>query len=112
MGKKRTSNPHLLNNQGVKRMWEAAIKQAVEDLDGGVIKSHPNESKITKQRRALEAYHWLMTERSDAAFESQDVYSDEIRAVIRKKLQDGSIRIDLNASLKVRRPRHNSLTTT
>ena len=102
MGKKRIDDPLLLQ-QFLKRMWEAVITQAVEDMDGGVIKNDPKESKITKQRRALEAYHWLMSERSDAAFAAVGVYSDEIRAAIRKKIQDGIIRIDLNGAFKAQR---------
>jgi hypothetical protein len=92
MGKKRTgSNPLLLNDAGLKKMWEAAIRQAVEDLDGSVIKSNPKESKATKKRRALEAYHWLMTERSDAVFALLGVYSDEVRGAIRKRIKEGTL---------------------
>jgi hypothetical protein len=83
MGKTRKgTNPLLLNDAGLKRMWEAAIKQAVEDVDS------------TKQNLALEAYHWLMTERSDAVFALLGVYSDDVRSVIRQRVKDGTLGVE------------------
>jgi hypothetical protein len=67
--------PESINEEGLKNLWRAVIKQAKEDLYTGV-----------PVKRQLEAYHWLLTERSDLAFKSQAVYSEGFRDEIRLRL--------------------------
>ena len=90
------TNPDGLNEEGVRRFWTAIIQQAIDDLDNGGFPGHSPESKNTKYRRLLEAYHWLMTDRSELAFQVHDVDADYIRDVIREKIRKGQIKIELN----------------
>lgn len=89
-------NPAALNEEGVRRFWTACIQQAVDDLDNGGFPGHSPESQNSKYRRLLEAYHWLMTDRSELAFRVQGVDTDYIREVIREKIRTGQLKVDLN----------------
>jgi hypothetical protein len=91
-------NSAALNEEGVRRFWTAIIQQAIDDLDNGGFPGHSPESQNTKHQRLLEAYHWLMTDRSELAFRVQGVDADYIREVLREKVRTGKIVLDLNRS--------------
>jgi hypothetical protein len=79
--------PELINEEGLKNIWRAVIKQAVEDLDKGGLPVKGHESANMKVGRQLDAYHWLMTERSDIAFRAMGVDGDAFRDEIRTRLK-------------------------
>jgi hypothetical protein len=96
-------NPAALNEEGVRRIWLAIIQQAVDDLDNGGFPGHSPESQNTKYQRLLEAYHWLMTERSELAFRIQGVDPDEFREQLRERIRKGQLKVVLNRPRDKRR---------
>lgn len=87
MNPRRLSNyPEQINEDGLRNVWRAVIKQAVEDLNGGGLPIKGHESANMKRGRQLDAYHWLMTERSDLAFRAMGVDADSFREEIRTRL--------------------------
>jgi hypothetical protein len=87
MNLRRLSNyPELIHEDGLRRLWQAVIRQAVEDLNNG---GHPikgGESPNVKRGRQLDAYHWLFSERSDLAFQVMGVDAEAFREEIRARL--------------------------
>jgi hypothetical protein len=96
-------NPAALNEEGVRILWRAIIKQAVDDLDHGGFPGHSPESENSKHQRLLEAYHWLMTDRSELAFRIQGVDPDEFREQLRERIRKGQLKVDLNRPRDKRR---------
>ena len=89
-------NPDALSEEGVRCLWRAVIKQAVDDLDHGGFPGHSPESENSKHERLLEAYHFLMTDRSEMAFRVQGVDPDSFREIIRERIRMGKLTVDLN----------------
>jgi hypothetical protein len=88
MNARRLSNyPEQINDDGLRNIWRAAIKQAVEDLNDGGLPVKGHESANMKLGRQLDAYHWLMTDRSDLAFRAMGVDGDAFRDEIRTRLK-------------------------
>ena len=88
MNPRRLSNyPEQIHEDGLRNIWRAAIKQAVEDLNEGGLPVKGHESANMKRGRQLDAYHWLMTERSDMAFRVMGVDGDWFRQELRERLQ-------------------------
>jgi hypothetical protein len=79
--------PAQIHENGLRNLWCAVIKQAVEDLNGGGLPVKGHESENMKRGRQLDAYHWLMTERSDLAFATQGVDAEAFREQIRQRLK-------------------------
>ena len=74
---KRLSNhPEYISDAGLQKLWLAAIRQAIDDALNGT------------GDEQLEAYHWLLTERSDLAFEIQGVYCEDFREDVRHRLME------------------------
>lgn len=89
MNPRRLSNyPAQINEDGLRNLWRKVIKQAVEDLNDGGLPLKGDESANIKRGRQLDAYHWLMTERSDMAFRAMGVDGDVFRDEIRTRLKE------------------------
>lgn len=75
MSEKRLSNhPEAINDGGLKNIWEAVFKQAVSDLDDGGVAANAGETQNIRTFRQLDAYHWLLTQRSDIAFNALGMF--------------------------------------
>jgi hypothetical protein len=88
MNPRRLSNyPEQINDEGLKNIWRAVINEAVQDLNNGGLPVKGHESPNMKRGRQLDAYHWLMTDRSDMAFRAMGVDADAFREEIRTRLK-------------------------
>ncbi len=96
------NNPHLLNGAALEKLWEAVIKQAVEDLHNGGLPEGSGETANVKLDRQLEAYHFLMTDRSDYAIRIVSGGADpaEFRSRIRQDIATGRIALDVTRQFK------------
>jgi hypothetical protein len=77
-----------MNDEGCKKLWKEVFRQAFEDVTrNGGLPVKGGESVNMKLTRQLEAYHWLFSERSDDAFESQGVWAESFREKLRRELR-------------------------